>query len=286
MIHLWLSILCSTLIYLSFKIRPQINANLSGVIIINYLTATVLGILTNSNKLNVKHILEASWLPIAITIGLLFVIMFFLIGVSTNKAGITITSLATRMSMVFPILFSLFIFDEIVTVSKLIKILITLIAVVLAIYRKPERNIKTIYALLPFILFIGSGTVDTLVKTAQHLYIPQNDVPLFSSSLFGISFLTSLILLFTKKQGEQLFKRNTIILGLLLGSFNFGSLYFIINALNKSGMDSSLLFGINNLSIVCLSLIFGFFLFKEKLTKLNWAGIILSLICIVLLIQF
>lgn len=286
MIHLWFSILSSTLIYVSFKIRPRINANLSGAIIVNYLTATLLGLATNTSRINIETVSSASWLPIAIIIGLLFVVMFFLIGTSSHKVGITVTSLATRMSMIIPIAFSLFLFDEVISLPKILKIILTLVAVVLAIYHKPEKNIKPIMAFLPLILFIGSGSVDTLVKTAQHLYIPENEVPIFSSSLFGISFLASLILLFTKKPGEQVFAKNTIPFGILLGAFNFGSLYFLINALNQSGIESSLIFGINNLSIVCISLITGRYLFKEKLTKLNWIGICLSLLCIVLLINF
>ncbi|MDA3930416.1 MAG: hypothetical protein PF541_15820 [Prolixibacteraceae bacterium] len=286
MIFLWLSILCSAFIYLSFKLRDKFKANLSGVIIINYFVASLLGIFTNPSSFEINKIVNAQWLPIAILIGLLFVIMFFLIGYSSHKAGIVVTTIATRMSMIVPIFFSLFLFNEIVTVSKIIKIAITLIAVILAIYHKPEKNIKKIIILLPLILFIGSGTVDTLVKTAQHLYIPENEIPIFSSSLFSISFLASLLLLFTKKPGNNLFNRNTFLLGISLGLFNFGSLFFFINALNKSGIDSSLLFGINNLCIVCISLLMGFFIFKEKLSRINWIGIFLSIFCIIILIQF
>lgn len=225
------------------------------------------------------------WFPIAALIGLLFVVMFVLIGWSTEKTGIVLTTISTRMSMIIPILFSLFLFDEIISVSKLLKILFTLVAVGLAIYRKPEKNIKVVYTFLPIILFIGSGSVDTLVKTAQHLYIPENETELFSSSLFGISFLTSLLLLFTKNTGKNIFTIQTLVLGIFLGLFNFGSLYFLINALNKSGIDSSLVFGINNLSIVGISMIMGFFIFKEKLSRINWIGIFFSIICVIILIQ-
>lgn len=262
------------------------KANMSGTIIVNYATATVLGLMLNPVNSPVGAIVKADWFPIAALIGILFLVMFFLIGWSSEKAGIVLTTIATRMSMILPISFSLFLFDELITFSKIVKIIITLVAVGLALYHKPDKKIKRIYSLLPVILFIGSGSVDTLVKTAQHLYIPQNEIEIFSSSLFGISFISSLILLFIKKQGEHIFAGNTLFVGMALGAFNFGSLYFLINALNKSGIDSSLIFGINNLSIVCLSLLFGAILFKEKLSRINWTGIAFSIICIVILIQF
>lgn len=286
MIFLWISILCSTLIYLTFKLRKPFNANLSGMIIINYLVATILGFSIHQNPISLSKIVLAEWFPLAALIGLLFVVMFLLIGWSSEKAGIAVTSIATRMSMVIPILFSMFLFDEVINVSKIVKISIAFIAVVLAIYHQPEKNTKPVYAFLPLILFIGSGSVDTLVKAAQHLFIPVNEIEIFSSSLFGISLIASLGLFFTKKKEEHFFTRNSLIMGVLLGFFNFGSLFFLINALNKSGLESSLVFGINNLTIVCLSLVLGYFFFKEKLTRINWMGIILSIICIILLIQF
>lgn len=286
MIFLWLSIFCSTGIYLTFKIRDKLKANLAGIIIINYFFAAVLGLATSEYSTIVDTIKQANWLPIAAGIGLLFVLMFLLIGISTEKTGMTLTSIATRMSMVFPIFFSLFLFDETITFVKILKIAITLIAVILAIYHKPLKHIKTIYAFLPLILFVGSGSVDTLVKIAQHLFVPDSEIQLFSTLLFTTSFLASLILIFTHKPGKLLFRKNTILLGLILGLFNFASLFFLMKALNKSGLDSSLVFGINNLSIVCLSLTLGYFLFKEKLTQMNWLGVILSILCIFLLIHF
>lgn len=286
MIFLWISIFCSTGIYLLFKIRDRFQANLPGIIIVNYFVATILGFITSNNSNKIQTILNSNWLIIAIVIGFLFVVMFFLIGLSTQKAGMAVTSIATRMSMVFPIFFSLLLFDEIINLPKILKIVATLMAVILAIYRKPEKNIKLGYAILPIILFIGSGSVDTLVKTAQHIYIPDNETKLFSSALFGISLLASTFFYFTKKPGENLFTQKTLIIGLLLGLVNFGSLFFLIKALNNSGLDSSLVFGINNLAIVCISLLIGFKVFKEKLTRINWAGIILSIFCILLLINF
>ena len=107
MVFLWLSIICSTLIYFLFKIRDKFKVNLSGAIIVNYLMATFLGLFLNSNKIHVTTIISTKWFPFSVLIGFLFVLMFFLIGISSEKTGITLTSIATRMSMVLPMLFSM-----------------------------------------------------------------------------------------------------------------------------------------------------------------------------------
>jgi drug/metabolite transporter (DMT)-like permease len=287
MIFLWLSILSSTSIYFLFKIRGRLNADLHGIIVINYLVATILGLLNHNINAITTIISNARWLPIATLIGLLFAAMFFLIGSSTHKAGMVVTTLATRMSMVFPIFFSMFLFDEEVTAIRLLKIFITIVAVIMAIYRKPDKKIvKPVAAILPFILFIGSGSVDTLVKTAQHVFVPDDEISLFSSVLFATSFIGALLGFFIKKPQKSAISINTILLGITLGVANWGSLFFVMKALNHSGIDSSLVFGINNLAIVSFSLILGFAIFKEKLSRLNWVGVAASILCIILLIEY
>lgn len=283
MIFLWISIFCSSSIYLIFKLRNRLNASLSGMVILNYLIALMFGLLINPTPIDFSNVLHASWLPFAALIGFLFVLMFLLIGCSSSVAGMAVTSIATRMSMVFPIMFSMFLFNEQITAAKILKIVLTFMAVLLAIYHKPNKQLKPLLALLPLILFLGSGSVDTLVKVAQHHFIPANELELFSSSLFGVSFLSSLLLFFTRKKNEKLFSKATLLLGVLLGFVNFGSLYFLINALNRSGLESSLVFGINNLSIVSITLLMGYLVFRENLSRINWIGISLSIFCIVLL---
>ncbi|HKM93890.1 MAG TPA: DMT family transporter [Prolixibacteraceae bacterium] len=283
MIFLWLSILCSSTIYVLFKTYKNLNAGLTGIIIINYFVAFILGLVSKPTPNTLSTIIHSNWIPMAMLIGFLFVAMFFLIGISTQKNGIGITTIATRMSMVIPIFFSMFIFNEEISLSKLLKIGLTIIAVVLAIYSPKTKNRKNGLLILPFVLFIGSGGADTLVKTAQQLFVPEHQLSLFSSLLFGTSFIASFFLLFQKPKNEKLVSVNNLFVGSMLGAVNFGSLFFIMKALNNSGMASSLVFGINNLAIVGISLIIGFFAFKEKLKPVNWVGIVLSAICIVLL---
>jgi drug/metabolite transporter (DMT)-like permease len=283
MIFLWLSIFCSTSIYLVFKWGEYFKVNLTGMIIVNYLFASLLGLATQGFNLPLSTIIQSGWLWVALLIGLLFVAMFYLIGISTQKAGISVTSTATRMSMVIPVLFSMLFFDEETNTIKLLKILIVFIAVTLAIFPTKKRHIKLVYLLLPFILFIGSGSVDTLVKTAQHHFVPDSQITFFSTFLFATSFFASFLLLFINKNNTTKPNAKSLVAGVLLGGANFGSLYFIMKALNHSGIESSLVFGINNLAIVALSLIAGYFLFKERLSRTNTLGIILSIVAIILL---
>ena len=71
--------------------------------------------------------------------------------------------------------------------------------------------------------------------------------------------------------------------GILLGAFNLGSLYFFIQALNHSGLESSIVFGIHSTGIVFLSAGAGFLIFKESLSWINTMGLALAIIALFIL---
>ena len=75
--------------------------------------------------------------------------------------------------------------------------------------------------------------------------------------------------------------------GLLLGIPNYGSLYFWIQALKvlkiKFNWDSSTLFPINNIGVVCLSALIGFLLFKETFSMRKLIGFVLAVASIVII---
>ncbi|MGY8914875.1 MAG: EamA family transporter, partial [Flavobacteriales bacterium] len=73
-----------------------------------------------------------------------------------------------------------------------------------------------------------------------------------------------------------------VIAGLVLGIFNYFSIYFLLRALQNDFINSSSIFTINNVAIVLLSTIFGILFFKETLSKMNWFGIGLAVISIIL----
>jgi drug/metabolite transporter (DMT)-like permease len=282
MLYLLLSILSATGIFVIFKIINNKNLSIANIIVVNYLVASLIGQFQQFN--NPLQALSKDWLLFAIVIGILFIVFFFLIGLSSKLAGISITTVASKMSVIIPILFSIIYFNEEITNLKLIGILLALLGVLLTVLKKKEKskNEKIAQILLPLILFIGMGIIDSLLKYTQVRFINHEESAFFSSTLFLIAFLTGLLYTLTSKKLLHEFTNLEIYLyGSLLGVVNFGSIYFLIAALNSNCFDSSIIFGINNVGIVVLSVIFGIFIFKEKISKLNAIGIISSMIAII-----
>lgn len=291
MIFLLLSILSSALIYVVFKFVGQFKILTFSAIIVNYLAACLAGFfLSNSNPFTLST-LNQGWLIVAVFIGVMFIIMFYIIGKSTQQAGMAVTTVANKMSVIFPIAFSIWydVSDRLTTLKSL-GIIMALVAVFLTVYRKNSVKVDRKTIILPVSLFLGMGLVDSFVKYSQSAYVTDEVAPIFSTVIFAVASIIGVLLLpFNKMAAKDLLKGKTWILGTILGLANFGSIYFLLLALNHIDVSTgqkamgSVIFGINNIGVVALSVIVGFLFFSERPTKINWAGITLSLLSIVIL---
>ncbi len=283
MIFLILCIVSSSLLLVIFKVIGKLNLDTFPVIVINYFIAALMGF--SIGRFPHSGVVREPWFIMAIIIGVLFIWMFFVIAMTTQKSGIAVTSVASKMSVIIPISFSILYFDEAVTFLKLTGILLALVSVVLTIYRKSTNSSGSKKAIiLPVILFFGAGLIDSLIKYTQETYIGDNNAIMFSSVLFAIAAISGVIIIPFKKSSIVKFADGrTIVAGIVLGVVNFGSLFGLIKALDSRVFDSSIIFGINNIGIVLLALILAIVIFAEKLSLINKIGVALSIITIILL---
>jgi len=290
MLFLLLSILSSTGIFLIFRLIEKRGVKNFPVIVINYITAAILGFAFNSRTATEAGDFPAAFYALAILIGILFILMFFVVARSSQKAGMAVTTIAGKMSVVFPILFSiLYDVHDSISLLKVTGIMVALTGVLLTIYKKRTQLPDPTFFFLPLILFIGMGFVDSLVKLAQYEYISDSNLSLFTAILFSISALSGLVAsFFHRGRFRSLFTPGALIWGVLLGGVNFGSIFFLVKTLNHNHpehgtIDSSVVFGINNIGIVALSVILGMLLFQEKLSGMNKFGILICIIATILL---
>ena len=67
--------------------------------------------------------------------------------------------------------------------------------------------------------------------------------------------------------------------GMILGVPNYGSMLFLLWALN-GGLEGSFVFPVVNVSIIVATTIGAVALFQERLSKTNWIGIFLAVVAI------
>lgn len=282
MIALIFSILASTLIFVIFKLFSKFKINTLHAIVVNYIVACFSGLIAYNNEIVVTNIIHFNWFYYAIGLGAIFILVFNLMAITTQRSGLSVVSVATKMSVVIPIVFGLIYYQESLGVFKLIGIILALIAVYLASIRtKSGIAIQKKNLIFPLLVFIGSGIIDTSIKFLEGSFVAQNDIPIFSATIFASAAVIGILLLTYKATiGAFKFEFKNILGGIALGIPNYFSIYFLVQALRSNIFDSSGIFTVNNVAIVMVSTIAGIILFKEKLLIKNWIGIALAIISI------
>lgn len=285
MIFLALSILSSTAIFVIFKLFSKFKINTLHAVVMNYVTATICGIVFQKDAINIFDIPQYSWFPYALILGGLFISVFNLMGLTTQRSGLSVVSVATKMSVVIPIIFGLVYYSESLGTFKIIGIILALAALYLASLKtKDGIKVKTSNIIFPILVFLGSGIIDTTVKYLEGEFIAENDIPIFSAVVYTVSALIGFIILTIQAiKGKFRFQIKNVIGGIAIGIPNYFSIYFLVRAFRSGILDSSGIFAINNVAIVMASTILGIILFKEKLLPKNWIGIALAVLSILLI---
>lgn len=283
MIYLLFSILFSTLLFVIFKYFDIYKIDTLKAIVVNYLVAFGFGFGLSEITFSVTEIPQKPWFFGAIILGILFVSVFFVMANTAQKNGVSVASVAGKMSVVIPVLFGILLYDESVTYLKVIGILIALVSVYLASVKNEKSNIENAGLLFPILLFFGSGIIDTTLKYVEVNFVQKNEVSLFSGSLFGFAAFFGLLILAIKTiQKRESFGLKNIIAGIVLGIPNYFTIVFLIKAMQTAGLESSTLFTINNVSVVIVSTLVGLLLFKEKFSLKNKIGVVLAILGIIL----
>lgn len=160
MLFLVLSILCSVIVGVIFKITRKYNGNPTQIIAFNYVFALLLCYITfvpNLAEVNAS----APW-NIYITIGILLPIVFLFLVASIKHMGIVKTDAAQRLSLFIPILAAWLIFKEDFNLYKVMGIVVGFLAL-LFILKKQSANTENKW-IYPAIVLLGFGVIDILFK--------------------------------------------------------------------------------------------------------------------------
>lgn len=282
MIWLLFSVILSSSLFLLFKLYAKHNVNIFSTIVVNYIVCTICGILfskpthffSTSGIFNTNH-------AMLISVGILFIISFNLMGKATKEAGAAAASIASKMSVVFPVLYAVLYLSEVLAFHQIVGIIISLISVILMGLKKNHQYSNNSAFLLVLGVFLGSGAVDlTLTIVNQNFGKVLDSFTLSTLVFMGAAILGSLLWLFKK---DRILRGKEIAGGLILGIANYFSLVAMFNALEHYAQNKAWFFAINNIGVVLLSSCIGFLFFKEKLYTKEWVGILLAIIAIFLI---
>ena len=282
MIYLLLSVVLTTAVFMMLKEFERFQLDNFQTILANYFTAFAFGYWFSEGELPVFNFVTQPWSIGAMVIAFIFIVVFNVMAITAQKGGLSVVSVASKMSVVIPIASGIYLYNESVGALKIVGILLALVGVLLTSIKRREKGIKNEYWYLPLIIFIGGGVADTLLKYTQVTFVPSNQMDLFTTSIFlfagCIGSLVFVYLLLTKQKKIDV---RSLVGGVVLGLPNYFSIYYMIKALAVDTIETSLIFTANNLLIVMLSAIVGVLVYKEKLHRHNYLGLFLSVLSIV-----
>ena len=253
--------------------------NLQGLIF-NYITAGICSFLFLESDFSLEYIINSDWLFHAIIIGVLFIVVFNFYALGTQKVGVAITTVANKMSLIIPVSAAIILYDDSFTYLKGVAFFLALSGIYLSSTKGGKLSFDEKYLWLIILVFVGQGISDSIFNDFAQKF-PNEGGYLFFIILFFIASMSGIIIHTVKSiKKKNPFQLKSVFWGVIFGVPNFFSLLFFLRALAAPNLNSSIVFTLVSMGVVVSSSLIGIFLFKEKLSKTNWIGILLSICAI------
>lgn len=286
MIYLLLSIIFNAVLFVIIKLFAKYKIDALQALVVNYLTAFSVGLFFLPATQTFSNIIEESWFPGSLILGFVFISTFYVTTITSQQNGLSVASVASKMSVIIPIISGILLFDETFGLIKTTGILLALVAVYFTSKKETGDIQRASNLILPALVFIGAGTIDSSLKYLQTYYVASEKVTLFSSITFLCAFAVGVLLIAIQLLRKKIkLRARNIVGGIILGLPNYFSLYYLVKMLEAKAFQSATLFTIHNIAIVLISTIVGLLFFKERISKRNAFGIALAIFAIVLVTQ-
>lgn len=285
--YLILCIIMNAGIFLIFRAFSHFNIPTFQAIVVNYFVCVLTGALFLGNINFISQItIDQPWVLIALILGAIFIGTFYLMALCTQKLGVTVSSIASKMSLVIPVLISLFILNiasrELIALNY-IGIVLALVAILFSSLKKKRENnskLSVFVLIMPALVFISGGIIDTSINYTSHKYLSNHTEAVFPIVIFFSAMCIGLIILLIQRQKINL---KSLIGGTLLGIVNYFSIYFLVKSLAAFDNDGAIVYPVINVGIILISSVASVAIFREKLNKLNKLGLVMSVIAVMLI---
>ena len=277
--NLIIAVLCSVAVSVLLKVARKRNIVIQQAITFNYIVALSLSwFLLKPDFKGVEFtdfIAQSENTPIFLALGILLPSVFIIMSKAVEFAGIVRSDAAQRLSLFLPILAAFLIFHETLSQSKVIGIVLAFVGLFCLLSKPNQQSAVDFRGILGLVgVWFGYGIIDILFKQVA------KSGGAFPTTLF-IAFSLAACIMFI----YLLFKRTqwnvaSVVGGIILGVLNFFNILFYIKAHQSFSSNPTLVFAGMNIGVICLGTITGALIFKEKISKINWLGIVFSLCAI------
>lgn len=266
MFFLLLAVFSSTMVSVVMRVSSdKVSANLS-MLAVNYLICSALGAGYAGFQLWQPR---APGFPLTVGLGvlagILFLAGFVMLQRSVRKNGVVLSSVFMKLGLLVPITLSLLLFREIPTATQLAGFGIALCAIVLINLKQDAQNGD--FGLGLILLLLLGGGCDAMSK----VYEVFGAAALSEQFLF-YTFLMAFVLcaVLVCRKGER-FGLRELVFGTLIGVPNFFSAKFLLGALRS--LPAVVVYPSYSVGTLLLITLIGVAVFKERLSKVQWAAL-------------
>lgn len=289
MIYLILAILFSTGVFVAMRLFERFGLDNHQALMWNYVFATCTGFVVCESFETVPQLVAEPWFGLSILTGFWFIFTYLLMTSSTQRSGVTVTSLSSKLSVVLPILAGVIILHEKLNFVASLGIVLALVALVLVVGGRNNKTVNNqssekkswIVALLPVFIFFGTGTGDILMKVTEQQNT-EGDLGFMIAFIYFVALVFGVIIVaWDIARGKSKWQWKSAIGGVGLGVINYFSTYCVYNSMRY--FDNVVMFPIYNIGVVSLTALIGWLCFKEKLTWKNYLGLGIAIIAVILI---
>ena len=276
MIFLIFAILSSTLVSVVMRLSTGKVQNNVGMLAVNYLTCIIAAaayvdgfrFLPQSEELT-------KTLALGGINGFLYLASFVIFQYSVKKSGVVLSSVFMKLGMLVPIVVSIAFFGEVPTVLHIIGFALAISAIIMINKKGGESEKISISTLLLLLLF--SGGAEGMSKVFEEVGLPSLSSQFLFYTFVSAFVLCILFMLFKK----QKICKNELIYGFAIGIPNFFSAKFVLRAL--ADIPAIIAFPSFAVATILAVSLAGVLIFREKLSKLQWAAVAIIVITLVIL---
>ncbi len=278
MLFLVLHIIFVSLFALQIKHYQASGRNMFSVGAINYIVAAVVAGVWVIYK-GEFGISNATWI-IGTLCGIAYFVSYFFMINAVKSSGISITWSVARLSVLIPVLFSIFYWKEQPNAFQIGGIVSVCVSLPLLSIRSDSgsnnRASRRVSSVIIALFFVAGGI--GLASKAFSELSPSEQRQMYLLFLFGTTAIVSTSFAVVRKVPLKL---ADVPSGIMLGVFNLLAGHFMLLALAK--LPGMLVFPIAGSMSIILTALAGVTIWREKLRKPAILGIIIAVIAVVLI---
>ena len=284
MLYLIASVLCSVSVGVLLKHWGSRGMDAGQLVTWNYLAASSLAWAVLRPSTAVLSAPSTPWL-LLLALGVALPAVFLLMARSLASAGIVRTDAAQRLSLLISLAAAFWLFGEASNGWKLAGLGAGLVAIICLLTRPPAPALRPAGhgRAWPWLLatWAGYGAIDIALKQVASSGTA-------TTAALGVSFALAFMLmlglqLLRQWRGRTRLDGRHLAAGLLLGGLNFANILTYIRAHQAMSDSPATVFAGMNIGVVALGTLAGVWLFGERTSRINQAGLLLAIAAIALI---